>query len=136
VRFVRILATCIDDKEEMIAPVRDHQIVEDAARRIGEKRIPLSPFAETQQIDRCQALERACHALAAGRPGADGELTHMRHIEETRCGTGVEMLFENAARKIDRHLVPRERAEASTELHVQVVKRGPLQFGIYRGLAI
>ena len=120
----------------MIAPVCDHQIVEDAAERIGEKRISLSSFAETQQIDRSQGLERACSTLAAFRPGADGDLTHVRHIEETRCGTSVAMLFEDAARKIDWHLVPREGGEASTELHVQAMKRGPLQFGTYRELAI
>ena len=125
VRFVRILAAGIDHKEEMIAPVRDHQVVEDAAARVGEQRISLSPFVEAQQIDRHQGLECACGALAALR--ADSELTHVRHIEEPCCGAGVEMLLEDAVRKIDRHLVACEGREARAELNVKVMKRGSLQ---------
>ena len=126
-RFVCIPAACIDDKEEMIASVDDHQIIEDAAARIGEQRISLPPFIEAQQVDRRQSLERTCGVLAAVR--ADGELTHVRDIEETRRSTGVEMLLEDAVREIDRHLVSCERGEASTQLDVQVMKRGPLQYG-------
>src|SRR5262245_7307370 len=110
----------------MIATVRDHQIVEDAAARVGEQRISLPSFAEAEQVDRQQSLERTCGVLAVVR--ADGDLPHVRHIEETRRRTGVEMLLEDAVREIDRHLVSRERREASTELDVQVMKRGPLQY--------
>src|SRR5262245_4777628 len=127
VRFVSVLAACVDDKEEMIASVRNHQIVEDAAARVGEQCISLASFAEVQKVDRHQGLERTRGAPAVVR--ADGELPHVRHIEKTRCRTGVEMLLEDAGRKIDRHLVSSERREASAELDVQVMKRGALQSG-------
>src|SRR2546425_931589 len=101
----------------MIAPICDHQVVEDAAKRIGEQRISLSPFAEAQQIDRHQSLECTCGALTVFRAGMQSELTHVRHIEETRCRTGVEVLFEDAIREIDRHLIPCEGQEAGTKLN-------------------
>ena len=41
--FIDVLAAGIDDKRQILAALTDHQIVDDAAAAVGEKRIALPP---------------------------------------------------------------------------------------------
>ena len=107
----------------MIAADGDHQIVEDSAARVGEKRISLATFAEPQHVDGNKLLkcERARPHIAAC--GAQCDLPHVRHIEQPRCRAGVEVLLEDADRIMDRHLVAGERRHARAEFNMQRIKR-------------
>src|SRR5262249_9380678 len=113
----------------MIAAVGNHQIVEDAAPRIGEQRIALPSLTEPQQIDRLEGLQRTPARLDGVLAGGDRDLPHVRHVEKAGRRTRVQMLLEDAAGKLDRHLIPCEGHEAGAELDMEIMKRGTLQSG-------
>jgi hypothetical protein len=53
----------------------------------------------------------------------------MRHVEETGGSAGVQVLLEDAAPELDRHLVTGKRSEARAELDVQRMERRALEIG-------
>ena len=60
----------VDHEKQVIAAVRDHQVVEDAALLGGEERIALAAFLEPEDVDRHQRLEREGRVVErAPRPG-------------------------------------------------------------------
>ena len=54
---VRRLARCIHDEIQMIAPVGEHQVIQNTALIVGKEAIALPPLHQSQHIDRHQALE-------------------------------------------------------------------------------
>lgn len=59
-RLVDYFSAGIDNEDDMIATVRDHQIVDDAAIRVRKKRITLPSSRKPKRIDRDKAFECRC----------------------------------------------------------------------------
>ena len=111
----------IDDQKQVIAAVRHHQIVQDAARVIGEHRIALPIEPQPRDIDRHQSLER--------RNGARGQdhLPHVAHVEQPRGGAGVQMLFQHPHRILHGHVPARKGDHLRPQFPMQIEKRRALQ---------
>ena len=123
VSLIVLLAARVDDQHEMIAQICDHQIVEDAARGIGKKRVALSPFAETEQVDGDELFECARRIRHASETGAHDKLAHMRDVEQPRRCARMQMLLDDAGRILHRHVVTGERHHPRAEPHVQSTQR-------------
>ena len=83
---VRRFAGRVDDEEQPVRPARDHEIVADAAARVGELGVAHAIDTESLDVARHQRFERPASDLAA----AQLRLAHMRHVEQRRppwCGT-------------------------------------------------
>ena len=52
---------------------------------------------QDRHVDRNKRLERARRVRHPLRRVAQRELAHMRDVEQTRRGAGMEVLFQNAA---------------------------------------
>ncbi len=57
-REIGLLAGGVDDDEEMVVEMGDHQVVENAAVVVGEEAVALAAFGEAEDIDRHEAFER------------------------------------------------------------------------------
>jgi hypothetical protein len=76
----------IDDKDESIATMGDHQIVDDTTIRVCKKRVTLPPGRKPDDIDRNKALKRRRNIghLPVAWPQRD--LTHMRDVKQSCMG--------------------------------------------------
>ena len=63
--FVLGLAGGIDDQKQVVAEIRHHQVVENAAGFVGEKRIALPAGRQRQYVLRHQPFQRAGGILDA-----------------------------------------------------------------------
>ena len=81
-RLVLGLAGGVDHQEQMVAEIRHHQVVENAAGVIGELRVALPTRRNRHDVLRHQPLQRQRGVLdlAGLRPQRD--LAHMRDIEQ------------------------------------------------------
>ena len=130
--FIDILAAGIDNERKMIAALVDHQIIDDTAAVVGEKRVTLPCGSKAQYIDRHNALKSV---RSVGHPAgtrAQCDLPHMRDIEQTGSDAGVQVFLQHAQRVLDRHVVAGEWRHASAHLQVQRVKRRVLECGCGR----
>ncbi len=81
-RKIGILAGRVDDEEEMIAAIDDHQVVENAACGIGEEAVALSAFREAENIRRHELFQRQRRVLDFSRFRPHDDLSHVGHVEE------------------------------------------------------
>ncbi len=58
VRLVSGFASRVDDHQQTVAEIGDHQVVQDAAGRVGEHAITLAIGLEAENVDGQQAFER------------------------------------------------------------------------------
>ncbi len=128
VRYVIRLAGGVDHKEQVIAAIGDHQVVEDAARGIGEQRISLAALLQLQDRHRHQTLQRQRRVRHVARLRAQKHLAHVADIENPGMGPAMQMLFQHAHRILHRHVVAREGHHLRPKLDMQIVKTGPVQF--------
>ena len=88
---------------------RDHQVVDDAAFGVHKLRIADAARLEAQDIGRRQRLKgrRGRFEIRARKL----RLAHMRNVEKPGGGAHMIVLFDDACRILQRHLVARERHE-------------------------
>ena len=116
------LAGRVDDEEQVVLAARDHQVVEDAAVRIGEEAVALLADGKVDDIHGHQRFERRC------RIGAEqADLAHVGHVEERGFGAAVLVLGHDAD-VLHRHFIAGERHHACTLLKVQGVEGSLEQF--------
>ena len=127
-RDVGVLAGGVDDEEEVVAAVGDHQVVEDAAGLVGEEGIALASFLQARDADRDQRLQGERGILDPPRLRPDRHLAHMRDVEEAGGTPRVEVLLEDAGGILHRHRVAREGHHPPAEFLVEGEERGALQF--------
>ena len=86
-RLVLGLAGGVDDQKQMVAEIRHHQIVENAAVCIGELRVALPSRRNRHDVLRHQPLQRQRRILDLAGFGTQRELAHMRDVEQAgvRC---------------------------------------------------
>ena len=126
-RLVGVLAGGIDDQEQMVAEIRDHQIVQDAAVDIGELGIALPACGQRQDVLRHHLLQRKRSILRRAGARPQRELAHVRNIEQSGPLAGMEVFLQHAGGILHGHVIARERHHLGAELHVQVVEGSAFQ---------
>ena len=107
---VDLLAAGVHHQEQpLAAEIRHHQVVEDAARLVGQQRVALPARLQPQHVAGHQPLQR-------GRRGGAGQrrLAHVRDIEQRRLRPAVQMLGQHAL-VLHRHGVAGERHHPGAE---------------------
>src|SRR5262249_42734582 len=94
--FIRRLAGCIDDDQEMISAICHHYVVKNASAHIREEGIAQPPWYQTENIDWNEPLERPRCIASIARLRAHSDLPHMRNIEQTGDRARMKMLLEHA----------------------------------------
>ena len=107
------LARGVHDHEQVVVGAREHQIVEDSARVVGEEGVALPPRRQIEHVHGKERLER-------GR-GAQGQarLPHVRNVEQARSRSSMPVLGENSGGKLHRHVVPGEGHHARAQPDVE-----------------
>jgi len=120
-RFIGFLAGCIDDKQQMVSTICDHQVIKNSASCIGKEGVPQLPRGQVYDIDWNEPPERlACLPDIFGFRAQDN-LAHMRYIEKTGGRACMKMLLEYAKRVLDWHLVPSKGYHPRSQFLVQSV---------------
>ncbi len=132
--FVKSLAGCIDDQHQMIAVIRHHQVIENAARAVGQHRITLPPRRNSQYVARQQGFERLRRVHDAAGARTQRDLPHVRDVEQTGGCARVQVLLDDAGSILHRHVITCERHHAPAEAQVQCMKRRALEFARRRRL--
>jgi hypothetical protein len=125
-RDVAGLAGAVDDHEQVAAvgvvAVDEHQVVDDRAFIGQQQAVALLVDAQTDHVDRHQALE------GGGRIGADqAQLTHVRDVEQAGRIARVGMFSHQAGRVLHRHRVAGKGHHARAQFEVQGVERSSQQ---------
>ena len=126
-RFVLGLAGGVDHQQQVVADIRDHQVVENAATLVGELRVALPARCDADDILRHQPLQRGGGVLNAAGFGAQRDLAHMRDVEQAGCLAGVQMFLHHAAWILHRHLIAGERHHPGPARKMQRVQRRAFQ---------
>ena len=87
-RLVGGLAGGVDDEEQMVAEIRDHQVVENAAGLIGELCVALPPRRNRENVLRHQPFQRERRILELAGFRTQRDLAHMRDVEQAGRGCG------------------------------------------------
>ncbi len=127
VREIGILAGGVDDDEEVVAEMGDHQVVENAAVVIGEETVALATFRETEDIDGNERFQRKRGILILAGLRLDDDLAHVGHVEEAGGGAGLQMFLHDAGRILHRHVIAGEGHHAGAERQMQRMQRGFLE---------
>lgn len=114
---VAVLGGAVDDDVEMIAAIRGHQVVDDAAVVVEQQRIAHAVLAQREEIARHQLLERRGGPLAA-----DFELAHVADVEQAGALARPAVLGHDAF-ELHGHGIARERHHAAAQLAVQAIQR-------------
>ena len=104
-RLVFGLASGVHNQKQMAAEIRHHQIIENAARRIGELGVALPSWCNRQNVLRHQPLERQGGVLDPAGFRPQRNLAHMGDIEQASAGAGMQVFPEHAGRVLHRHVV-------------------------------
>ena len=114
------LARRVDDEPQNAVGFRrprHHQVVDDAAAFVQELGVALPARPEVEDVRGNERLEESGDACVV-RPFKQ-RLAHVRHVKQTGCLAGVQMLSEDARRVLDRHVVAGERSHPGAELDVE-----------------
>ena len=100
---VAMLGRAVDDDVEILAAAGRHQIVDDPAVVVEQKRIFGLHVGRGLEVAGHQPLERRVGAAAV-----DQQLAHVADVEQAGILAGPQMLGDDAF-ILDRHLIARER---------------------------
>ncbi|MPM47009.1 hypothetical protein SDC9_93717 [bioreactor metagenome] len=117
VRNVAHLAGTVDDHEDVLATVEEHQVIDDAAIVIEQQAVALLAFCQADHIHRHQGFEGSC-----GVGTHQAQLAHVRDIEQTGCLARVVVLCHQPGGVLHGHGVAGKRHHAGAELDVQCVQ--------------
>ena len=123
-RLVLGLAGGVDDQKQMVAEIRHHQIVENAAVFIGELGVALPSRRNRHDVLRHQPLQRQRRILDLAGFGTQRELAHMRDVEQPGVRARMQVLLQHAGRVLHRHLVAREGNQLAAARHMERVQGG------------
>ena len=129
-RLVVGLAGGVDHQEQMVAEVRHHQIVENAAGLVGELRVALPAGRNRHDVLRHQPFQcqRGVFDLAGFR--AQRDLAHMRDVEQAGGTSDMQMFPQHTGRILHRHLIAGERHHLAAARQMQGVQGSSPQFGL------
>ena len=123
-RFIRFLAGCIDDKQQIISErICHHHVVENAALCVRKEGVAQATRLQAHDIDSERAArERDAASTTLPDFARTDDLPHMRDVEQTGGRACMQVLFEYAERILNRHLVPGEGHHPRTKFDVQRVQ--------------
>ena len=114
---INMFPTGIDDENEMIPTVADHEIIDDSALLVEEKGVLAGAGLELFDVVGQHFVEPGDRARAAG-----DELAHVRDVEHADGVADGEMFFDDAA-VLHWHEPAAKGNDAGTEADVLLVKR-------------
>ena len=126
-RLVLGLAGGVDDQKQMIAEIRHHQVVENAAVLVGELRVALPSRRNRHDVLRHQPLQRAAPHPRPGRIWAAARAGPYARRRTARLRSRMQMLLQHAGRVLHRHLVAGEGNQLAAARHVERVQWGAFQ---------
>ncbi|CTQ49748.1 hypothetical protein JDO7802_01764 [Jannaschia donghaensis] len=110
---IEMFHRAVHHQQQVIAPVRHHQVVCHAAIRQHQQAVALTPLDQPLNVDRQHGFQRRRRSAAA-----DDDLTHVGHIEQARPGAHVQMFGHHTRRILNRHGVAREGHHLAAEVGV------------------
>ena len=116
--MIGVAAAGVDHQEQMVAGLADDQVVEDAARLVGELRVARAPRRQALDVARHQPLERR-----RGVGAVQSDLAHVRDVEQGGGGAAMLVLGQDAGRVLDRHLPAGERHHLAAQLAMEIEQR-------------
>ena len=124
---IGVLAARVDYKEQRAKArsgrrsvgAHHHQVVEQAAARIGEEGVALASRREVDQVHRHQGLEGGC-SVVADQP----DLTHVRDIEQHRRRAALPVFGHQAVLALHRHRVAGKGHHARAQADMKSVQWG------------
>ncbi len=114
---IAVFGRGIDHKAQPAREADRHQIVDDAAMVVEQQRVAHPGFAEAGNIAGHQGLQHV------SRDTMQRYLSHVRNIEKSRLGAGMEMLGDDARWVLHRHLVAGKRHHLGAARDMQRVER-------------
>ena len=126
---VLVAAAGIDDDEKKIAGVADDEVVENAAALGGEQGVAGLALLQPLDVPWNEPLDRR-----RGLGPAQGDLAHVRDVEQPCGGPALLMLGDDAARILDRHLPAREGDHPGTQLAMEIEEGRALELAQRSGL--
>ena len=118
------LAGAVDDQKQMIAPVDEHQVVDDGAFVGQQQAVALLVHAQADHVHGHQRLQRA------GSVGPDElQLAHVRDVEQAGGFAHLLVLGDQAVFVLHRHRIAGKGHHAGAQLDVQGVQWGGEQIG-------
>mmetsp|Transcript_21803 Transcript_21803/g.85364 ORF Transcript_21803/g.85364 Transcript_21803/m.85364 type:complete len:361 (+) Transcript_21803:556-1638(+) len=121
---VLVLAAGVHHHEQVIGPLADHQVVEQAALVVREQGVALLEDAEVDDVHRHQRLQRG-----GGIGAHQAHLAHVRHIEQAGGRPRVLVLGHHAGGVLHRHVIAGEGHHLGAEFDMEGVKRRVQQRG-------
>ncbi|MGY3468556.1 hypothetical protein ACVW0I_005427 [Bradyrhizobium sp. LM6.11] len=121
-RLVPGLAGGVDDQEQMVAEIGDHQIVQNSTLGIGELGVALPPRRNSHDVLRHQPLQRARGVLDLARLRPERDLAHVGDVEQAGGRAGMEVFLQHARGILHRHVIARERHHLAAEGDMKPVK--------------
>jgi hypothetical protein len=120
----------VDHHAHLVAQVDQHQVVLDAALVVEQHRIALQSGRPAFEVDRQRSLELLVQGVEAAVARGDGELAHVRDIEQSRLRPGVQMFGLQPCRVLDGHVPAGEARHLGAQLAVQRIERHVGQGGV------
>ena len=122
-RDVLLLAAGVDHQEKaLLIPAGDDEIVQHAALFVGEQGIGLAVDPQAMDIHGHQFFQHGGSALTL-----DQHLPHVGNVEQPRGSPGVQVLPDNAAGVLYRHVVAGKGHHFGAQFPVQCIQRGGQQ---------
>jgi hypothetical protein len=120
---VLFLAGGIDHQEKGLRPpAGDNQVIQHTATAVGQQGIGLAVASKADDIRRHQGFQPLRRARAR-----NDDLPHVRHVEQARRLSGMEVFLDDACGVLHRHVVTGKRHHAGTKFPVQGVERSVQQ---------
>ena len=115
----------IHDQQVMIAPVGEHQVIQDPARIVGEQAVTLPPGRQARDICGYQRLQRGGGGGHVAIIRGDQHLSHVADVEQPGPRAGVQMFGHHPHRVLHGHVPARKGHHAGTLFDMKVVETGP-----------
>ena len=123
---VGVLAAGVDDQQQAVAVVGDHQVIQDAAGLVQEQAVALPARLDAQHVARHQRLQRR-----RGIGAVQADLAHVRHVEQRRTLPALHVLRHDAGGELHRQLIAGKGHHAAAQPAMQrVQRRGAQDVGI------
>ncbi len=121
-REILVFSRGIDDDDDGIVDMREHEIVDEAAGRGRQKAVALTTLPQPQNIDRHQRFERQRDIFIAAGFRPDDDLPHVRDVEQPGRRAGPKVFFQDAERILHRHIIAGKGHHAGGVGEMQIVE--------------